>query len=223
MFPGSALRPYTAKTPASRTTIVADISLEANDHSVPSNSPSPSSARLASERSARRNALLRDFVLGFSDGLTVPFALTAGLSTLGSTRLVVVGGIAELFAGAISMGMSTYLASTTEQKHFEVEEARQWRGVTENTEKEGPEMLELLDRYGIKGHAAEAVMAELKKDAGHWVKVYPPSVALSASSIVLHSASPSMIYSTADTYSSKSISASSCNAPQAKAPGSRVW
>lgn len=55
-----------------------------------------------------------DLVLGLSDGLTVPFALTAGLSSLGTTRVVVLGGLAELFAGAISMGLGGYLAAKSE-------------------------------------------------------------------------------------------------------------
>ncbi|KAM4067564.1 VIT family protein [Hirsutella rhossiliensis] len=57
---------------------------------------------------------LRDVIIGFSDGLTVPFALTAGLSSLGSTRLVIMGGLAELFSGMISMGLGAYLAAATE-------------------------------------------------------------------------------------------------------------
>lgn len=57
-------------------------------------------------------------VIGLSDGLTVPFALTAGLSSLGSSRLVVTAGLAELIAGAISMGVGGYLASQAELDHF---------------------------------------------------------------------------------------------------------
>ncbi|KAG0140715.1 hypothetical protein CROQUDRAFT_99699 [Cronartium quercuum f. sp. fusiforme G11] len=62
--------------------------------------------------------IVRDIVIGLSDGLTVPFGLTAGLSSLGSSRLVVVGGIAELISGAISMGVGGYLASEAERDHF---------------------------------------------------------------------------------------------------------
>jgi len=62
--------------------------------------------------------VLRDVVIGLSDGLTVPFALTAGLSSLGESRLVIVGGVAELIAGAISMGIGGFLASQAERDHF---------------------------------------------------------------------------------------------------------
>ncbi|KAI9456075.1 DUF125-domain-containing protein [Russula earlei] len=61
--------------------------------------------------------VVRDIVIGLSDGLTVPFALTAGLSSLGESRLVVVGGVAELIAGAISMGIGGFLASQAERDH----------------------------------------------------------------------------------------------------------
>ncbi|KIJ63582.1 hypothetical protein HYDPIDRAFT_113052 [Hydnomerulius pinastri MD-312] len=62
--------------------------------------------------------VVRDVVIGLSDGLTVPFALTAGLSSLGESRLVVLGGIAELIAGAISMGIGGFLASQAERDHY---------------------------------------------------------------------------------------------------------
>ena len=58
--------------------------------------------------------VIQDAILGLSDGMTVPFALTAGLSSLGTTRLVIIGGVAELCAGAISMGLGAYLAARTE-------------------------------------------------------------------------------------------------------------
>ncbi|KAG1819160.1 VIT family-domain-containing protein [Suillus subaureus] len=62
--------------------------------------------------------VIRDIIIGLSDGLTVPFALTAGLSGLGTSRLVVVGGLAELIAGAISMGIGGFLASQAERDHY---------------------------------------------------------------------------------------------------------
>ncbi|KZT65001.1 DUF125-domain-containing protein [Daedalea quercina L-15889] len=62
--------------------------------------------------------VVRDIVIGLSDGLTVPFALTAGLSSLGESKLVILGGIAELIAGAISMGIGGFLASQAERDHY---------------------------------------------------------------------------------------------------------
>ncbi|KAF4547124.1 CCC1-like protein 1 [Elsinoe fawcettii] len=93
--------------------------------SIVSTSP-PSHAQLL-----RDPVLLRDAIIGFSDGLTVPFALTAGLSSLGSSKLVILGGLAELFAGAISMGLGAVLASVTERKRYEIMSAKEkarWQG-----------------------------------------------------------------------------------------------
>lgn len=59
--------------------------------------------------------MISDAILGLSDGLTVPFALTAGLSSLGDTRVVVLGGLAELIAGAISMGLGGYIGTRSEE------------------------------------------------------------------------------------------------------------
>jgi VIT1/CCC1 family predicted Fe2+/Mn2+ transporter len=63
--------------------------------------------------------VVRDVVIGLSDGLTVPFALTAGLSSLGESKLVIMGGVAELIAGAISMGIGGFLASQAERDHYQ--------------------------------------------------------------------------------------------------------
>lgn len=66
------------------------------------------------------DSIMRDVIIGFSDGLTVPFALTAGLSSLGDTKLVIMGGLAELCSGMISMGLGAYLAADTERQHWYV-------------------------------------------------------------------------------------------------------
>ncbi len=64
------------------------------------------------------DAVLRDVIIGFSDGLTVPFALTAGLSSLGDSRIVIMGGLAELCSGMVSMGLGAWLAADTERQHW---------------------------------------------------------------------------------------------------------
>ncbi|POR32714.1 Vacuolar iron transporter 1.1, partial [Tolypocladium paradoxum] len=89
-------------------------------------SPSPSTSSSSSSASSSSSGLsdtLRDVIIGFSDGLTVPFALTAGLSSLGSARLVIMGGLAELFSGMISMGLGAYLAAATERDHYRSQRA----------------------------------------------------------------------------------------------------
>jgi VIT1/CCC1 family predicted Fe2+/Mn2+ transporter len=68
------------------------------------------------ENHSNSSILVGDIIIGFADGLTVPFALTAGLSSIGSLNLVILGGLAELFAGSISMGLGAFLAAATERK-----------------------------------------------------------------------------------------------------------
>ena len=115
--------------------------------------------------------LLRDSIIGFSDGLTVPFALTAGLSSLGSTKIVILGGLAELFAGSISMGLGAFLASMTDRKHFEVEEAREIKEVKERPADEEEEIYEIFEQYGIQRSEAKGVVEGLKVNEEMWVKV----------------------------------------------------
>ena len=115
--------------------------------------------------------LIRDSIIGFSDGLTVPFALTAGLSSLGSTKIVILGGLAELFAGSISMGLGAFLASMTDRKHFEVEEAREKREVKECPREEEEEIYEIFDKYGIQRQESKGVVEGLKVNEEMWVQV----------------------------------------------------
>lgn len=114
-----------------------------------------------SETHSNNGDMIRDITIGFADGLTVPFALTAGLSSLGSTRLVVIGGLAELFSGMISMGLGAYLAAATERQHWEAEYAREQWEVDHCPEREREEIFEVLDRYGVSRPAAAAVADEL--------------------------------------------------------------
>ncbi|KUL91148.1 hypothetical protein ZTR_00754 [Talaromyces verruculosus] len=88
---------------------------------------SPQDAHIANESYSGHGDIIRDIIIGFADGLTVPFALTAGLSSLGSSKLVIVGGLAELFSGAISMGLGAYLAAVTDREHYKTEAAREKR------------------------------------------------------------------------------------------------
>jgi hypothetical protein len=72
----------------------------------------------AEKHMGQYDSIMRDVIIGFSDGLTVPFALTAGLSSLGNTKIVIMGGLAELCSGMISMGLGAYLAADTERQHW---------------------------------------------------------------------------------------------------------
>ncbi|KAK3944399.1 VIT family-domain-containing protein [Diplogelasinospora grovesii] len=122
------------------------------------------------ESHSNYDAVLRDVILGFSDGLTVPFALTAGLSSLGSTKLVIMGGLAELFSGMISMGLGAYLAGVTERQHWEAEHARECWEVDHVPDMERNEIFEILAEYGISRAAAEPLARELCKDKEQWVR-----------------------------------------------------
>ena len=80
------------------------------------------------ERHFQASATVRDIVIGMSDGLTVPFALAAGLSgTVGETGIVVIAGLAEIAAGSIAMGLGGYLAARTDQDHYHSEVQREVR------------------------------------------------------------------------------------------------
>ncbi len=116
-------------------------------------------------------ALIRDSIIGFSDGLTVPFALTAGLSSLGSSKIVVLGGLAELFAGSISMGLGAYLASTTDKKHYEQEEKRERREVEEKPEAEEEEIYAIFEKYGVTRAETKPLVDGLKANKDNWVQV----------------------------------------------------
>lgn len=129
-----------------------------------------SSSTTHSERHSDYNDVVRDIIIGFADGLTVPFALCAGLSTLGDTRLVVMGGLAELFSGAISMGLGAYLAASTEKEHYHSEEAREWDEVKNKPEAERQEIFDILAQYNISHEAAKPLVNELCRDPEMWVR-----------------------------------------------------
>jgi vacuolar iron transporter family protein len=122
------------------------------------------------EQHASYHNIIRDTIIGFADGLTVPFALCAGLSSLGNTRLVIMGGLAELFSGAISMGLGAYLAACTERERYASEEARERDEVRRKPDAERREIVDVLAGYGVSGRAAAAVAEELARDEESWVR-----------------------------------------------------
>src|SRR3989442_10482799 len=96
------------------------------------------------------SAIVRDIVIGMSDGLTVPFALAAGVSgAVDSTALVVTAGVAEIAAGAIAMGLGGYLAGKSDLKHYIRERARGGTGIAKNPGAEAEEARELLQSHGV--------------------------------------------------------------------------
>ena len=113
---------------------------------------------------------LRDFVVGISDGLTVPFALAAGLSgAVHSSSVIIVAGLAEIVAGTISMGLGGYLAGQTEIEHYQGEQKREEMEVKRIPQEEMDEIKNILETYGITPATQEAVAADLAKDHKMWV------------------------------------------------------
>ena len=122
------------------------------------------------ERHFRSAAAVRDVVIGLSDGLTVPFALAAGLSgALSSTRLVVTAGIAEIVAGSISMGLGGYLAARTERDHYLAELDREGRETEAAPDKEAEEVAQVLKEYGLEPPEAAPLVRAIRADRRRWV------------------------------------------------------
>jgi len=102
--------------------------------------------------------VVRDVVIGMSDGLTVPFALAAGLSgAVASTGIVVTAGLAEIAAGSIAMGLGGYLAARSEADHWRAELAREEREVIEKPDFELAEVREVFEQYGVPAVEADRV------------------------------------------------------------------
>jgi len=114
--------------------------------------------------------LVRDIVIGMADGLTVPFALAAGISgAVDSNTIVITAGIAEIIAGSIAMGLGGYLAGKTEVDHYDAELKREYWEVDHLPEKEKQEIRDVLADYGISLAAQNQVAEELAKDKDKWV------------------------------------------------------
>lgn len=117
------------------------------------------------------SAMLQNVVIGLSDGLTVPFALAAGLSgAVDSSALVITAGLAEIVAGSIAMGLGGYLAGRTEVEHYAAELAREHREVQEVPHVERAEVEELLAEMGLSAATRAAAVAELTADSEQWVR-----------------------------------------------------
>ena len=113
---------------------------------------------------------IRDIVIGMSDGLTVPFALAAGLSgAVDSTHVVITAGLAEIAAGSIAMGLGGYLAARTDAEHYASERAREVRETVDIPEEETREVVNVFRNYGVPEHLAEKSAAAMRADRVRWV------------------------------------------------------
>jgi vacuolar iron transporter family protein len=114
---------------------------------------------------------LRDVVIGMSDGLTVPFALAAGLSgAVDSSSIIVIAGIAEIAAGSIAMGLGGYLSGKTEQDHYVNEEKREHYEVENLREREIEETKEFFANIGLSKAVQEQATQEIAQDKNRWVE-----------------------------------------------------
>lgn len=113
---------------------------------------------------------VRDIVIGMSDGLTVPFALAAGLSgAVDSTALIITAGLAEVAAGAIAMGLGGYLAARTDAEHFAAEQTREERETQEIPEAEAAEVAQVFRGYGLPEDTVTTVVRAIRSDRKRWV------------------------------------------------------
>jgi VIT1/CCC1 family predicted Fe2+/Mn2+ transporter len=113
---------------------------------------------------------VRDIVIGMSDGLTVPFALAAGISgATDQTHIVVIAGLAEIAAGAIAMGLGGYLAAKTEVEHYHSERKREERECVELPDREEAEVIDIFREYGVDEEGAKLVTANMMQDQKKWV------------------------------------------------------
>src|SRR6201997_275052 len=123
------------------------------------------------ETHLKSSAFITDIVIGMSDGLTVPFALAAGLSgAVQSNSIVITAGIAEIVAGSIAMGLGGYLAGKTEQEHYATELKREYEEVVEKPEVEKQEVREALAEFGLSKNAQNIVADELATNKDQWVR-----------------------------------------------------
>lgn len=122
------------------------------------------------ERHFTATDTVRDLVIGMSDGLTVPFALAAGLSgAVDSTGLIITAGLAEVAAGAIAMGLGGYLAARTDAEHFAGERTREEREAQELPETEAAEVAQVFRGYGLPEETVTAVVGAIRSDRKRWV------------------------------------------------------
>lgn len=122
------------------------------------------------EKHFNASETLRDMVIGMSDGLTVPFALAAGLSgAVANTQLIVTAGLAEIAAGAIAMGLGGYLAARTELHHFDSERRREVRETEEIPEVEAEEVASLFRSYNLDEPTVTTLVNAIRSDQDRWV------------------------------------------------------
>jgi VIT1/CCC1 family predicted Fe2+/Mn2+ transporter len=126
------------------------------------------------ERHFTASEVVRDIVIGMSDGLTVPFALAAGLTgglhgAANPTAIIVTAGLAEIAAGAIAMGLGGYLAAKSDAEHYAKEREREKREVAEIPNEEMREVAEVFEEYGLTPEETWPIVEALRKQPKKWI------------------------------------------------------
>ncbi len=123
------------------------------------------------EQHKKGSESIQDMVIGMSDGLTVPFALAAGLSgAVASSGIILTAGVAEIIAGSIAMGLGGYLAGTAQVNHYNAELKREYFEVDEFPEKEKQEVRDVFKDYGLSEKLQNEIAEEMSKDKDKWVQ-----------------------------------------------------
>jgi vacuolar iron transporter family protein len=113
---------------------------------------------------------VRDVVIGMSDGLTVPFALAAGLSgAVAANGIIVTAGLAEIAAGSIAMGLGGYLAARSDAEHYASERDREHREVREKPAVEAREVADIFRAYGLSEEETEPILRSFQKRPQEWI------------------------------------------------------
>ena len=127
--------------------------------------------KLYSKKHFTNIGAVRDIIIGMSDGLTVPFALAAGLSgAVSQTNIIVIAGFAEIAAGCISMGLGGYLAAQHEAEHYYSEQKNELNHVEITPEEEEQEIVDIFSGYGLNKEQINPIVDNLKKNPQKWVE-----------------------------------------------------
>jgi VIT1/CCC1 family predicted Fe2+/Mn2+ transporter len=122
------------------------------------------------ERHFTSGEVVRDIVIGMSDGLTVPFALAAGLSgAVASSGIVITAGLAEIAAGSIAMGLGGYLAARSDAEHYASERAREALEVEEKPHVEEREVADIFSDYGLTDEEIEPIVRAFRQHPNSWI------------------------------------------------------
>lgn len=122
------------------------------------------------EKHFQSSEVVRDIVIGMADGLTVPFALAAGLTgAVDASHIIIVAGLAEIAAGSIAMGLGGYLAARSDEDHYASEHKREEREIVDRLDDERLEVHEILESYGLERESRDHVLAAFERHPQTWV------------------------------------------------------